>query len=404
MTITPVHRTLFSTSPFPPKPETTPHAPPVPSTPPPPAPALRRSARGHGHPAPRPRRRPAGPRPRRVQRSRVAAHRPGGQPLLRRGRDPRRCRHLLRRRSFGRHLQDDRRRRALGRHLRRPAGPVDRFARGRHVRSEHRLGRNRRREDPQPRLGGAGGLQVHRRGRNVDPHGPGADRPHPAPGHPPHEPRHRLHLCARALLRAAAGTRHLPHHGRRRELGARPVRRREHRLFGHRDGSVEPEGALRGHLAAGDPHLGADLRRARRGLACVARRRRQMDQAQRTRQRHRTAAEACRQGRGRDRAFKSGPGLRPPRNGRRHPLGGTRDGKRAALALGGRRAHVGADHPEPQRHGTAALLLARGRVPQRRGRGVLPDRFVHDLDRRGTDAGRHPQAAARPAGITTTCG
>ena len=64
--------------------------------------------------------------------------------------------------------------------LRRSAGPVDRLARRRAVRSEHRLGRHRRGVHPQPHLDRRGDLQVDRRRQDVDADGPREDRPHRA--------------------------------------------------------------------------------------------------------------------------------------------------------------------------------------------------------------------------------
>ena len=57
------------------------------------------------------------------------------------------------------------------------------------------------------------------------------DRPHRPHPHPPDESRHRLRLRDRPHHRAAAGARRLPHDRRRTALGARAVRRREHRLL-----------------------------------------------------------------------------------------------------------------------------------------------------------------------------
>ena len=90
----------------------------------------------------------------------------------------------------------------------------------------------------------------------------------------PAEPGHRARVRARPRLRAAAGARRVPHHRRRQDLGARAVRRREHRLLGHRDGSDEPAHALRRHVAARDPHLGPRERRPGQRPVHVARRRR----------------------------------------------------------------------------------------------------------------------------------
>ena len=91
----------------------------------------------------------------------------------------RRTQHLLRRRRVRRHLQDDRRRRALDADVRQPGRLVDRIAGHRAFRSEPRLGRHRRRIDPQQHLDRQRHLQVHRRRAHVDAHGPREDRSHP---------------------------------------------------------------------------------------------------------------------------------------------------------------------------------------------------------------------------------
>ena len=210
----------------------------------------------------------------------MALHWPRGQPLLRGRRSAQRPLHLLRRRRLRGHLQDHRRRGELGRHLRRPAGAVDRLAGGVPDRSQHRLGRHRRGKDPQPHLRRAGGLQVHRRGDDLDAHGARADRAHSPARHPPDRSGHRLRLRARALLRAAARTRRLPHHGRRRELGARALRGREHGVLRHRSRPRQPAQPVRGDVAAGDSHVWPHQRRTRRRPARLARRRRELGEAQ----------------------------------------------------------------------------------------------------------------------------
>ena len=123
---------------------------------------------------------------------------------------------------------------------------------------------------PQPHLGRRGHLQVHRRRQDVDAHGPRADRPHRHGRRASEEPGRRAGLRAGPRLRAAAGARRVPHDGRRQDLGARAVRRREHRLLRPRDGSDEPAHALRRHVAARDPHLGPRERRARQRPLHVA--------------------------------------------------------------------------------------------------------------------------------------
>ena len=93
----------------------------------------------------------------------------------------------------------------------------------------------------------------------------------------PQNPGHRARLRARPRLRPAAGARRLPHDRRRQDVDARAVRRREHRLLRHRDGSEQPAHPVRRHVAARDPHLGARERRAGQRPVQVARRRRDVD-------------------------------------------------------------------------------------------------------------------------------
>ena len=130
---------------------------------------------------------------------------PEGKPLQRGGGDSRPAVHLLRGRGLGRDLQDDGRRRELGRDVRRPAGAVDRLARRLSDGPQHRLDGDGGREDPQPRLGWTGRLQVDGRGGDLDPHGAGTHGTHPAPRHPSREPGHRLRVRVGPLLRPAAG-------------------------------------------------------------------------------------------------------------------------------------------------------------------------------------------------------
>ena len=73
-----------------------------------------------------------------------------------------------------------------------------------------------------------------------------ADRPHPRP---PAQSRPRVRGRARAHLGPQPGARRLPLEGRRQDLGEGAVRRRQHGRRRPRDGSLEPERALRGHLA-----------------------------------------------------------------------------------------------------------------------------------------------------------
>ena len=62
-----------------------------------------------------------------------------------------------------------------------------------------------------------------------------------------------------------------------------PVRRRKHRLLGHRHRPAQPARALRGHVADRDPHLGPDERRSRQRPVQVGGRRRHLDTSDRSR-------------------------------------------------------------------------------------------------------------------------
>ena len=90
--------------------------------------------------------------------------------------------HALRRRGLRRRVEVARRRHHLQAGLRQAAGAVDRRHRARSDEPEDRLGRHRRGVDAQLGLDRRRHLQVHRRRRDLDQHGPaglGAHHPHP---------------------------------------------------------------------------------------------------------------------------------------------------------------------------------------------------------------------------------
>ena len=147
------------------------------------------------------------------------------------------------------------------------------------VRSERRLGRHRRGEDPLAHLARAGRLQVDGRGQDVGAHGAREDRAHSAHRHPSTGSQHGPRLRARSRLRSAAGARRLPHDRRRHDVDEGPLRRREHRLLRPRDGSEEPARAVRRDVAARDQDMGTHERRAGRRTLRLARRRRDVDSA-----------------------------------------------------------------------------------------------------------------------------
>ena len=77
--------------------------------------------------------------------------------------------------------------------------------------------------------------------------------------------------CAIGRITApAAGARRLPHDRRRPALGARAVRRREHRLLRAVDGREESAHAVRRHVAGRDAPVG-DVERRRRAAASTCR-------------------------------------------------------------------------------------------------------------------------------------
>ncbi len=302
----------------------------------------------------------------------LAQHRPRRKPLLGGGRNSRRPAHLLCRRRVGRCLEDHRWRHQLAVALRRPDRAVHRLHRRGALRQERRLGGDGRREDPQPHLRGAGRLQVHRRGRDLDTHRPREDGAHPAHRRASAGSQHGARLRARPCLRPAAGARRVSHHRRRRHVDARAVRGREHGLLRHRDGSVQPARALRRHVAAGDSHVRTHERRPRQRTVRVARRRHHVDASQGERPTHQAGGE----GGGGDRHLESAARLRDDRDGRRHSVERRAHRERPAVAIGRRRPPVGAHQPRPQRDGARALLLAHGRGHRRRGRDVLPHGVV----------------------------
>ena len=107
-------------------------------------------------------------------------------------------------------------------------------------------------------------LQVHRRRRDLDEHGPARDRPHRPHHRPPDEPGHRLRVRARPRDRAAGRTRRLPHDGRRRDLAARALRQsRTPACSGLAMDANEPRHPDRRHVGSRDAHVGHVQRRPR---------------------------------------------------------------------------------------------------------------------------------------------
>ena len=100
---------------------------------------------------------------------------------------------LLRGRGVGRRVEIDRQRDRRSRRSSTPAGAGHRRARGRAVGSEQGVGGHGRGVGhPRQRHQGRRHVQVHRRRRDVEEHGPEGDGPHRPDHRPPEESRHRL--------------------------------------------------------------------------------------------------------------------------------------------------------------------------------------------------------------------
>ena len=108
----------------------------------------------------------------------------------------------------------------------------------------------------------------------------------------PTNPEHRLRVRHRARHRAAAGARRVPHAGRRRDVGEIALRRSEHGLFGHLDGSESSGRAGRRHVAGRAAHVGDVQRRAGQRRVPHARRRQDVDESRRPACRARRSARS----------------------------------------------------------------------------------------------------------------
>ena len=175
--------------------------------------------------------------------------------------------------------------------LRRPRRRrLDRRHRDQSQRRQHGVGRQRREQQPAERVVGQRHLQVHRRRRDVEAHGPAhleAHRPHHRRSG---RSRRRLRRGARQPVGPRRRARRLQDHRRRPDLDARAPCRRRHRRHRARDGSAEQQGDLRGDLSAPPRHLGLQRRRAGQRDVEVERRGPHLDQA------HRRACRPVRSG------------------------------------------------------------------------------------------------------------
>ena len=154
-------------------------------------------------------------------------------------------------------------------------------------RRQHRVGRQRREQQPPERLVGQRRLQVDRRRQDLEAHGPRHLEAHRAHHRRSGRSRRGLRRGARQPVGTRRRARHLQDDRRRPDVGAHPVRRRRHRRHRAGDGSVEQQGALRGDLSAPPRHLGLQRRRPRQRDVEVERRRPHLDEAD---------ARACRPG------------------------------------------------------------------------------------------------------------
>ncbi len=106
----------------------------------------------------------------------------------------------------------------------------------------------------------------------------GSHRPRDRPSR---ESRHRLRGGSRPRLRPAARARRLPHEGRRKDLGARPLRGREDRRLRSRHGSEESTHPLCGNVAARAQDLDPRERRTGKRNLRDERRRRHLERGSR---------------------------------------------------------------------------------------------------------------------------
>ncbi len=168
----------------------------------------------------------------------------------------------------------------------------------------------------------------------------------------------------------------------------------EHRLLGHRHRSAQSAGALRGHVADRNPHMGSHERRARQRALQVRGRRAHVEAPDGSR----VAEIAGRQDLSAGRAEQFQPRLRADRNGRRAP--GRRrhaDAERIALAQRRWRRALGARQLRSTAARPHALLHALRDCAGQRQRGVLSVGRVHQDARRREDEHRplRPPGAER---------
>ncbi len=254
---------------------------------PPVPPARRRARRGRARSRTHPRRsRRTGPAFGRGEGLQVPRDRPDApeRPVRRLRGAGERAAHDLRGDRLGGPVEVGEQRHQLGAHLRRSAGRLDRrHRRGRH-RSEHRLGRHGRAHVLAQHLLGRRGLQVGRRGQDVDEHGAQGQPPHRPHRHRPEGPQHRLRGGAGASVFAERRARRVQDDRRRQDLdevargqGRWPDGRRGR----PRHGSEEPEDPLCRRVRQGTAALDVQPGRPRQRHLQDRRRRQDLDEARR---------------------------------------------------------------------------------------------------------------------------
>ena len=346
--------------------------------------AERRRAAGRAH------------RRRRLRPAAVAPHRTRRQPRQRRRRRPWRPAGLLRRRGVGRHLQDHRRRRALGADLRRPAG------RTRSARSPSRRPiRTSSGPAPASRASAATSRSATastsrptpaRPGRTWASSRPAASR---ASSSIPTNPDIVFACALGHALRSAAGARRLPHDRRRQDLGARAVRRREHRLLG-RSRWIRTNPRI---LFAGMWQLEINTWGRESGGPAAASSRRATAATTWTRLTgNGLPTRDVGKVDGRDRAVEPESRLRADRDRRRRAVERARRPSAGSSGARTTAARPGASVSYDRNAVGRTHYYSHVRRARQRERGVLPDRGVREVARRRPDARRSSTVRASPGG------
>ena len=271
-----------------------------------------------------------------------------------------------------------------------------RSARSRSIRPNPQdgLGRHRRGVDAQLGVDRRRHLQVDRRRRDVDEHGPARVRAHRAHPRPPEERQRRLRVRARQAVERQRGPRRLQDDRRRQDVVAR-ARGREplDRLLGPHDGSEEPRRAVR--RACGT----SAARAGRSAPAATGPTRRAASGLFRTADGGKTWTH--------DRRGEQGPARRAvgPRRGRVRAVATRRSSTRSIESKDSalyrserRRRDLGAARQQPE-DGVAPVLL---RAPRRRS--DEPGPAVQARPQPDRQRGRRQELLAAPAAARTATG